>query len=192
MKIVFATSNSNKIKEVQTLLPNSIEIIGLEDIGCHEEVPETSNTIEGNALQKANYVFTNYNIPCFADDTGLEVETLNGEPGVFSARYAGEEKNSEKNMQKLLNNLKEKDNRSAQFKTVIALVGIETNPLLFEGICEGEITKIKKGAKGFGYDPVFKPINFDKTFAEMTINEKNKISHRGKAVQLLIDFFRSQ
>jgi len=188
MKIVFATNNANKVKEVQALLPDSIEILSLKDIGCTEDIPETSDTIAGNALQKAEYVFKNYHHACFADDTGLEVETLNGAPGIFSARYAGPERDAENNMQKLLNNLKTKPNRSAQFKTVIALVGLETNPMLFEGICTGKITTKKHGDKGFGYDPIFQPTGYTETFAELPLATKNTIGHRGKAVRQLIDY----
>lgn len=188
MKIVFATNNQNKVREVQNLLPKSIEILSLKDIGCVEDIPETSDTIAGNALQKAEYVFSNYHHACFADDTGLEVTTLNGEPGVFSARYAGPQKNSEDNMQKLLTNLNGKDDRSAQFKTVIAVKGIHTEAVLFEGICKGEITATKQGDRGFGYDPIFKPNGYKETFAQMPLSLKNEIGHRGKAVQLLIDF----
>lgn len=190
MKIVFATNNINKVKEVQALLPKTISLLSLKDIDCLEDIPETSNTIEGNALQKANYVFENYKVPCFADDTGLEVEALNGEPGVFSARYAGEEKNAEKNMKKLLTKLNDKTNRKAQFKTVIALVGLEKTQS-FEGICKGSITNQKNGDKGFGYDPIFKPENYESTFAQMSLETKNQIGHRGKAVKKLISYLKS-
>lgn len=188
MKIVFATSNANKLEEVQSLLPKSIQLIGLADIGCTEDIPETADTIAGNALQKANYVIENYNLPCFADDTGLEVESLNGAPGVFSARYAGSDRNNDNNMAKLLFELQNETNRKAQFKTVIALVGVTKEAILLEGICKGEILQEKKGTKGFGYDPIFKPTGFKNTFAEMSIKEKNRISHRGLAVQKLIQF----
>ena len=187
MKIVFATNNQNKIKEVQAQLPEDIQIISLKEIECFEDIPETQNTIEGNALQKANYVYDNYGVACFADDTGLEVTELNGEPGVFSARYAGPEKDAEKNMQKLLKGLSNHRDRSAQFKTVIALVGINETQT-FEGICKGNITNKKQGDKGFGYDPIFQPNGFEKTFAQMSIELKNQIGHRGKAVKQLIDF----
>ncbi len=190
MKIVFATSNRNKIKEVQNLLPDSIKIIGLTDIECFEEVPETSDTIAGNALQKANYVFNKYKVPCFADDTGLEVESLSGAPGVHSARYAGEEKNNQKNIEKLLFELEDKGDRSAQFKTVIAVVGLDKESICLEGICKGTITKTLTGTNGFGYDPVFRPLGYENTFAEMSLVEKNKISHRGKVVNKLIDYLK--
>lgn len=191
MKIVFATNNPNKVKEVQKLLPSSIEILSLKDIGCTEDIPETSDTIAGNALQKAEYVYTNYHHACFADDTGLEVAALNGEPGVFSARYAGPEKNAENNMQKLLLNLNSKQNRSAQFKTVIALKGIAKEAILFEGICKGEITSTKQGDGGFGYDPIFKPEGYQRTFAQMPLELKNTIGHRGKAVKQLIEYLEN-
>lgn len=187
MKIVFATNNPNKIFEIQSMLPKNIEIIGLESIGCLEEIEETALTIEGNAMLKANYVTQKYGFDCFADDTGLEVEVLNGDPGVFSARYAGENKNADDNMNKLLKNLKDKTNRKAQFKTVIAL-NLLGNQFLFTGIAKGEITTEKRGNFGFGYDPIFQPENYDATFAELGIEIKNKISHRGKATQELIDF----
>ncbi|RED47966.1 non-canonical purine NTP diphosphatase [Seonamhaeicola aphaedonensis] len=189
-KLVFATNNLNKLKEVQALIPQDIKLLSLKDIGCFEDIPETKDTIEGNAIQKAEYIKTNYGYDCFADDTGLEVDTLNGAPGVYSARYAGEQRNSEDNTKKLLKELKNKDNRNAQFKTVIALI---TNNELktFTGICKGVITKIKLGEKGFGYDPIFKPNGYKETFAQMDLNLKNSIGHRGKAVQKLIDFLNS-
>ena len=188
MKIVFATHNKNKLKEVKALMPSNIELLSLTDIGCHDEIPETSKTIEGNALIKANFVKENYGFDCFADDTGLEVVSLNNEPGVYSARYAGPENNSEANMNKLLENLKNKSNRKARFKTVIALT-LKEGHQLFTGICEGEITKGKRGKDGFGYDPIFRPKGFDKTFAEMTLQQKSEIGHRGKAVRLLMEYF---
>lgn len=197
MKIVFATNNPNKVKEVQSLLPATIEIISLKDIGCVEEVPETAETIAGNAIQKAKYVSEKYNVACFADDTGLEVNALNGAPGVKTARYAGEEKSADKNMQKLLKALENKEDRTAQFKTVIALEGFkigspQESTLQFEGICKGEITTELRGKKGFGYDPIFQPEGFDETFAELPMAIKNKISHRGRAMQQLIAFLEKQ
>ncbi len=185
MQLVFASNNQNKIKEIQLLLPQSMQILSLEEIGCLEEIPETANTIEGNAILKANYVTEKYGYNCFADDTGLEVEALNGEPGVYSARYAGEQKDANDNMDKLLLNLKDKSNRSAQFKTVIALNlnGIQT---LFTGIIKGKIIEEKKGTNGFGYDPIFVADGYKKTFAELSIEEKSKISHRGLAVKQLV------
>jgi XTP/dITP diphosphohydrolase len=187
MQLVFATNNPNKIKEVRSLVPKHIKLLSLSDILCIEDIPETQPTIEGNAKQKADYIKTNYGYDCFADDTGLEVEALNGEPGVYSARYAGPQRNAENNTNKLLSELENKDNRIAQFKTVIALyINGELNT--FTGICKGEITTEKHGNKGFGYDPVFKADGFDKTFAQISLEEKNKIGHRGKAVQKLIAF----
>jgi XTP/dITP diphosphohydrolase len=187
---VFATNNLNKLKEVQSLIPSSIKLLSLNDIGCFEDIPETENTIEGNAIQKANYIKTNYNYDCFADDTGLEIEALDGAPGVFSARYAGAQRNAEDNMNKVLLNLKDSTNRNAQFKTVIAL---QLNGTLksFTGICEGQITKQKCGKNGFGYDPIFRPSGFDNTFAEMDLRLKNDIGHRGKAVLKLIEFLKT-
>ena len=190
MQLVFASSNANKIKEIQILLPNTIQILSLSDIGCHEEIPETAATIEGNAILKANYISQNYGYDCFADDTGLEVDELNGEPGVFSARYAGEQKNADDNMNKLLTVLSNKSNRSAQFKTVICL-NQNGNQYLFTGIAKGEITLNKKGNQGFGYDPIFKPQGYQHTFAEISLQEKATISHRGKATRLLIDFLKN-
>ena len=189
MKLVFASSNKNKIFEIQSMLPETIQILSLEDIGCMEEIPETADTIEGNAVLKANYITNKYGYDCFADDTGLEVAALNGEPGVFSARYAGEQRNSDDNMDKLLANLSDKNNRKAQFKTVIAL-NINGKQDLFTGIAKGEITFEKTGTKGFGYDPIFQPIGYKETFAELSLEIKNEISHRGKATQKLINFLK--
>lgn len=188
IQIVFATNNQNKLKEVQAQLPDEIKLISLKDIGCYEDIPETQKTIEGNAIQKANYIKMKYNKDCFADDTGLEVMALNGAPGVHSARYAGPEKNSKKNIEKLLSSLEKTANRSAQFKTVIAL-HYKGELIQFEGKCEGKITRTAKGSGGFGYDPIFKPLVKDKTFAELTLIEKNEIGHRGIAVAKLIAFF---
>lgn len=190
MKLVFATNNKNKILEVQQLLPESIEIISLESIGCFEEIPETADTIEKNAILKANYVTEKYGYDCFADDTGLEVEALNGEPGVFSARYAGEHCNDDDNMNKLLDALSNNTNRNAQFKTVIAL-NLNGKQQLFTGIAKGEITLNKTGNQGFGYDPIFKPEGFSVTFAELPLEEKSQISHRGKAMRQLIAFLKN-
>ena len=190
MKLVFASSNKNKIFEIQSMLPETIQILSLEDIGCMEEIPETADTIEGNAILKADYISNKYGYDCFADDTGLEVAALNGEPGVFSARYAGEQRNSDDNMDKLLDNLSDKNNRKAQFKTVIAL-NINGKQDLFTGIAKGEITFEKTGTKGFGYDPIFQPIGYKETFAELSLEIKNEISHRGKATQKLINFLKT-
>lgn len=191
MQIVFATNNSNKVKEVQSLIPNHIKLLSLEDINCFEDVPETQNSIQGNAIQKATYIKEKFGFDCFADDTGLEVDILNGAPGVFSARYAGEQRNDSDNMNKLLNALEIKTNRNAQFKTVICLK-INNKQHTFTGICEGEITKTKQGKNGFGYDPIFKPNGYDKTFAEMDLDIKNTIGHRGKAVMQLVAFLNSE
>lgn len=189
MKLVFASNNKNKILEIKHQLPQDIELLSLEDIGCFEDIPETADTIEGNAILKADYVTNNYGYDCFADDTGLEVEALNGEPGVYSARYAGEQKSAEDNMDKLLNSLKEETNRNARFKTVIAL-NLKGEKHLFTGIVNGEITNQKAGDKGFGYDPVFKPVGLDLTFAQLSLDEKAQLSHRGRAVGQLIDFLK--
>jgi|TARA_B110000116_G_scaffold222515_1_gene201365 XTP/dITP diphosphohydrolase len=189
MKLVFATNNLNKIAELEDLLPTNIELLGLKDIGCNQELPETQNTLEGNAMQKAEFVFTNYGYNCFADDTGLEIEGLNNEPGVYSARYAGVHCSPEENMQKALQKLEGKNNRKAKFRTVIALL-MDGKILLFEGECKGEITKEKAGEKGFGYDPIFRPSGFDKTFAQMSKSEKGVISHRGIATRKLVEFLQ--
>ncbi|MGL4806430.1 MAG: non-canonical purine NTP diphosphatase [Bacteroidales bacterium] len=183
-KLVFATNNRNKLKEVQAMLPD-YELLCLEDIGCTEEIPETADTLEGNALLKAKYVKDKFGLDCFADDTGLEVKSLNNEPGVYSARYAGEDKSSEANMDKLLSQLKDKSDRSAQFRTVIALI-TNSDVFYFEGIVKGEILISKRGDEGFGYDPIFRPDGYEISFAEMALCEKNKISHRARAVQALI------
>ena len=190
MKLVFATNNQHKLKEVQEMLSNSIEVLSLKDIGCSEDVEETEITLEGNAKLKADYITEKYGFDCFADDTGLEVDALNGKPGVFSARYGGEHGNSEKNMQKLLKELHGKANRKAQFRTAVAL-NLENKQYLFEGICEGEILTEKTGTGGFGYDPIFKPTEASASFAEMNSEEKNKISHRGIAIQELVQFLNS-
>ncbi len=187
MKLVFATHNPNKLQEIQALLPQTITLLSLDDIGCTEDIPETAQTLEENALIKANYVKQKYGYDCFADDTGLEVESLNNDPGVYSARYAGEQNDAEANMNKLLTELNGITNRKAQFRTVIALI-TQSQEKLFTGICKGVILKEKKGEKGFGYDPVFQPVGYSKTFAQLSREEKNKISHRGKAIQLLIQF----
>ena len=190
MKIVFATNNKNKIIEIQQLLPRSIEIISLESIGCHEEIPETADTIEENAIMKANYVTQKYGYDCFADDTGLEVESLNGAPGVFSARYAGEQKDADDNMNKLLKELENKSNRNAQFKTIIAL-NINGQQNIFKGIAKGKIILEKIGNQGFGYDPLFIPEGQSLTFAQLSLQEKGAISHRGKATEQLIAFLKN-
>ena len=180
-------NNKNKIQEIQALVPNTIQIISLEDIGCIEDIPETAETIEGNAILKANYISSNYGYNCFADDTGLEVAALKGAPGVYSARYAGEQKDANDNMDKLLLDLKDKPNRKANFKTVICL-NFNGNQQLFTGIVTGKIIKEKIGTNGFGYDPIFISDGCDKTFAQLSLQEKATLSHRGKAVQKLIKF----
>ena len=191
MKLLFATSNKNKLVEIQKMLPSEIELLSLEDINLKTDIPETSSTIEGNAKQKSDYILEHFGIDCFADDTGLEVDVLNGEPGVFSARYAGEDKDDAKNRQLLLKNLTDVINRKARFKTVISLEFKGSN-YLFEGIVEGEITNKEKGDKGFGYDSIFIPENHDLTFAQLDLATKNKISHRGIAFQKMINFLNEQ
>lgn len=185
--LLFATSNKNKVLEIKKVLPKEFNIKSLDDIGFCEEVPENENTIEGNAIFKANYIYKKYNLNVFADDTGLEVDSLNGKPGVHSARYAGISKNSTDNVNKLLKKLKNKKNRKARFKTIIALI-LNSKIHTFEGVVEGIITKKPKGENGFGYDPVFIPSGYTKTFGELSIEEKNSISHRSLAMNKLIDF----
>ena len=187
MKLVFATSNQNKAKEIQQLVPDFIQIITLNDINQVEEIPETSDTIEGNATQKMEYIVANFGIDCFADDTGLEIESLNGEPGVYSARYAGEEKNADNNMNLVLIKMQGVSNRKARFKTVISL-SLNGENYLFEGIVNGEIRNEKVGDAGFGYDPIFEPEKAGKTFAEMNTVEKNQMSHRARAFKKMVDF----
>ena len=187
MKIVFASNNPNKVKEIQMVLPDTIQLVSLADIGCTDDIPETADTLEGNAILKANYVTEKYGLNCFADDTGLEIDALQGEPGVYSARYAGEQKSAEDNMAKVLQNLAEVTNRSAQFKTVIAL-NLDGQQHLFTGLVNGQITTEKKGTNGFGYDPIFQAEGHDKTFAELTPLEKASCSHRARAVAQLVKF----
>jgi XTP/dITP diphosphohydrolase len=186
LKLVFTTNNQNKLKEVQAMLTN-FDIVSLAEINCVEDIPETADTLKGNAILKANYVTEKYGLDCFADDTGLEVIAINNEPGVYSARYAGENNNAEANMAKLLKNLENNPNRKAQFKTAIAL-NIQGKQFIFEGICEGTILTEKRGKSGFGYDPIFMPDGFNTSFAEMNMNEKGNISHRGKAIEKLVTF----
>ena len=187
MNLVFATQNNNKAKEIQAILPKYFKVQTLTEIGCLEDIPETSETLEGNASQKSKYVVDKFNVNCFADDTGLEIEALDGEPGIYSARYAGSERSAELNMNLVLEKLKGTENRKAQFRTVISLI-IDGQEHLFEGIAKGEITESKSGKEGFGYDPIFKPLGFNKTFSEMTMEEKNEISHRAIAVKKLVSF----
>ncbi|WP_370391300.1 non-canonical purine NTP diphosphatase [uncultured Winogradskyella sp.] len=190
MQLVFATNNQNKLKEVQALVPKHITLLSLADINCNEDIPETQATIEGNAKQKADYIKTQYGYDCFADDTGLEVDALDGAPGIYSARYAGPERDATANMDKLLKELSNKDNRAAQFKTVIAL---HLNGAFheFTGLCRGKIINEKRGDQGFGYDPIFQPEGYESTFAQMDLSLKNQIGHRGKAIRKLIDFLKS-
>ena len=190
MKIVFATNNPNKLKEIQSLIPKEIEIISLKEIGCNEDIPETGDTLEANAFQKAHYIKDNFNYDCFADDTGLEIDELNGDPGVYSARYAGPERNANANMNKVLNELKGKKNRKAQFRTAIALI-LKGEEHLFEGKVEGYISKDKQGNEGFGYDPIFIPENNIRSFAQMSMQEKGAISHRGRAVKKLVAYLKN-
>ncbi|MEX1238744.1 MAG: non-canonical purine NTP diphosphatase [Cyclobacteriaceae bacterium] len=191
MVLVAATNNQHKISEIRPLLELDFRILSLDEIGCDEELPETEDTLEGNSFQKATYVHDHFHLPCFADDTGLEVEALNGAPGVFSARYAGEQKNSEDNMALLLRNLAGKSNRKARFRTVITIVGLD-GERKFEGIVSGLILDEKRGSAGFGYDPVFQPDGYQKTMAEMTLQEKNLISHRAIAVKKLVDYLKKR
>ena len=184
-RLVFATRNPGKVKEIAQLLDGHFTVVGLDEVGCHEDVPETADTIEGNAIQKAEYVKTHYGVDCFADDTGLEVNALNGRPGVHTARYGGPEKDANANMDKLLAALVDQPDRGARFKTVIALTTVE-GTLSFEGICQGSIALQRSGADGFGYDPIFVPEGGTATFAEMEAAYKNRISHRGKAVRAMV------
>jgi len=190
MKLVFATHNKHKLEELQKLLGSGFELLSLQDIGCDEDLSEDQKTLRGNALQKAMYVYEHYHFPCFADDTGLEVDALDGAPGVYSARYAGEAKDPEANMEKVLVQLDKINNRKARFKTVIALI-LDGREEFFEGVVEGEIIRDKRGTNGFGYDPVFVPAGYKKTFAEMTLADKNSISHRGIAVKKLVDYLKT-
>lgn len=192
IEICFATNNQHKVEEVMAALPKAIRIKTLNDIQCFEELPETSPTLEGNSLQKALYVFEHYNVPCFADDTGLEVSALNGAPGVYSARYAGSARNSVDNMELLLKNLRGIKDRRARFRTVFTLVGLEAEALYFEGVVRGVISENIVGDAGFGYDPVFIPDGHPRTFAEMTLTEKNQISHRAVATRKLADYLTAK
>lgn len=186
-KICFATNNTNKIKEISRLLPADFHVLSLAEIGCLEELAEDQDTLEGNSFQKADYVNKQYHVSCFADDTGLEVFALNGEPGVFSARYAGKHRNNDDNIDLLLGKLNKESSRSAQFRTVITLI-IEGEVHQFEGIVKGHISLDRQGEGGFGYDPIFIPEGEERTFAQMNLDEKNKISHRGLAVKKLINY----
>ena len=190
MKLVFATNNINKLSEVKSLIKNNARILSLDEIGCSDDIPETFPSIEENALQKAEYIYNKFGYNCFADDSALEIDFLNGEPGVYSARYAGKNSDANKNIEKVLKNLSNTNIRDARFRTVIALI-ISDKKYFFEGKCLGHISKNRRGIHGFGYDPIFLPKGFDKTFAEMTKFEKGKISHRAKAVEKLISFINS-
>ena len=190
MKICFATNNKHKLEEAKVIAGKNFEIVSLSDINCNEELPETRPTLEGNSLQKAEFVFTRYNIPCFADDTGLEVESLNGEPGVYSARYAGAQRSSSDNIKLLLQKLEGVENRRARFRTVITLLGLDPRPIVFEGVVNGVIISEMRGSSGFGYDPVFVPNGHTKTFAEMNLQEKSTISHRALAVHKLEHYLK--
>lgn len=190
MKIVFATNNPNKIKEIQLVLPDTIEILSLREIGCNEELPENQDTLEGNALEKAKYVKEKYGYDCFSEDTGLEIECLNNEPGVYSARYAGPERSDEKNMNLVLSKMKESTNRKARFRTIITLI-LNGEIKNFEGIANGNILRKKMGMKGFGYDPIFKPEGYEQSFAQLGLSIKKEISHRSKAVEKLLRFLNA-
>jgi XTP/dITP diphosphohydrolase len=191
MKLVFATHNHNKATEIQSLMPEGIEVVTLDEIQCNEEIPETANTLEGNARLKAQYIVDQFDMNCFADDTGLEIAALNGEPGVFSARYAGDSRDSLANMNLVLEKLDGIENRSAQFRTAIALYW-DGEMHLFEGKVKGTIIREKKGNDGFGYDPIFEPENCGRTFAEMSLTEKNNLSHRARAIQQMILFIKEK
>jgi XTP/dITP diphosphohydrolase len=191
MKLVFATHNHNKAKEIQALVPEGITIVTLDDLQCNEDIPETAPTLEGNAIQKAEYIVNQFNLNVFADDTGLEIKALNGEPGVISARYAGEQRDANQNMELVLEKLNGIENRNAQFRTVIALY-LDGEMYLFEGIVIGKIRTTKTGEEGFGYDPIFEPENCGKTFAEMDLIEKNRMSHRARALEKMIAFLTAR
>ena len=190
MKLVFATNNKHKLNELKNILDGSFDLMTLNEIGCFEEIEETATTLEGNAKIKTDHVKQNYGFDCFADDTGLEVEALNGEPGVYSARYAGENASFDDNVQKMLKAMHGLENRKARFRSVISLI-LNGKQLFFEGVCEGQIEESCVGEKGFGYDPIFKPMGYNQTFAEMDIETKGRISHRGLAVKKLVKYLKS-
>jgi XTP/dITP diphosphohydrolase len=190
IELVFATKNKHKLNELSKLAGDEFHLLSLKDIKCLDDIPETADTLEGNAAIKAQFVWEKYGINCFADDTGLEVDALNGQPGVFSARYAGEDQDSEANLSKVLDELADNLNRKARFRTVICLI-IDGKEYYFEGIVNGNLLKERQGKEGFGYDPIFVPVGYDKTFAEMDMVVKNKISHRGIATEKLISFLKS-
>jgi XTP/dITP diphosphohydrolase len=189
-KLVFATNNDHKLRELKEILSSEFELLSLNDIGCNDDIPETGTTLEVNAAQKSFYIWDKYGINCFADDTGLEIEALGNEPGVYSARYAGEGRSAADNMLKVLKLMKNKTNRNARFRCVISLI-IDGDEKQFEGIVEGEILTEKHGESGFGYDPIFMPIGFNQSFAEMSADEKNQISHRGRAVMKLVEYLKN-
>lgn len=191
MKLVFATNNQHKLRELQQILGNSIQLLSLNDIGCADEIPENQETLEGNAAEKAFYIYNKFGFNCFADDTGLEIEALNGAPGVYSARYAGPEKRASDNMARVLREMEKINSRKARFRTVISLV-IDEQEQQFEGIVDGEILREARGTAGFGYDPIFRPDGFSESFAEMDAEAKNKISHRGRAVEKLVDYLKNK
>ena len=190
MKLIFATNNPNKLKEVSAILGNNIKLLSLKDINCNVDIPETSNTLEGNAALKTKFIYENYGLDCFSDDTGLEIKSLNNAPGVYSARYSGEDKNAEANMLKVLTNLKDFTDRTARFRTVVSLI-LKDKEYFFEGVIDGKITLEKHGDSGFGYDPIFQPDGYDKTFAELGDDIKNKISHRAIAINKLCEFLKN-
>lgn len=189
--LCIASNNRHKIEEIRDIIGSTFNVVNLEDIGCFEELPETKDTLEGNSLQKAAYVLQRYNVPCFADDSGLEVDALNGDPGVYSARYAGPQRNSNDNIDLLLKNLGDNSNRKARFRTVITLVGLEPKPIFFEGVVEGTIISSKRGTSGFGYDPIFIPDGHTRTYAEMSLQEKSLLSHRAIAVKKLEAYLKN-
>lgn len=190
MKLVFATNNKHKLEEMRAILGGKVELLSLADIGCNDDIPETADTLEGNAIIKARHIYDKYSLPCFADDTGLEVDVLGGAPGVYSARYAGENNDAEANMLKLLENLTGKSDRRAQFRTVIALI-IDGEEKLFNGVVRGTISTERKGGAGFGYDPLFVPEGYDVSFAQMPAEQKNAISHRSRAASALNDYLQT-
>lgn len=189
-QLVFATHNAHKLEEVQAMMPEGVQLLSLQDIGCTEEIPETGHSLEENAAIKARHVYFKHGLNCFADDTGLEADALNGQPGVYSARYAGAHGDSQANMEKLLSEMQGKGNRAARFRTVVCLI-LAGNEYYFNGIAPGTLLEEKRGEKGFGYDPIFQPLNEEKTFAEMSLEEKNKISHRFKAIRQLSVFLEN-
>jgi len=191
MRICFASHNQHKVKEIAAIAPEGVEVYGLDELSIHEDIPETGDTLEENSILKAEYVYNRFKIPVFSDDSGLEVDALNGEPGVYSARYAGLEKSHEKNMTLLLNNLAGKTNRFARFKSVITFIDSQGQRMQFTGTVEGKIEEGKRGTNGFGYDPVFTPKGFDRTFAEMNDDEKNALSHRAKAFDQLLSYLKT-